>query len=665
MPSFQLKRILERTYPIYQPPYQYQKSLYATSTSPLYHDSDFDLIFGSPNSPNQLIDALALAKPRIANPLKENDSEVILNCLNQSKETIDVDHKNMLKLLPLFSRFDGKISSVGSAKVVILPDGIPVKGIEQLEIRRCCVFLKHNHQLEKLFDYLGFECLDWINFYQDYFTEELKSIENKDLGIHLEYLMRNVMLRSNGKELDKLIRKLSAVKLIPDGNGKRKLCCEMYDPNHPIFSMVLDRSNFPSNEYSSWNDWLPFLKKLGLIYEMNTELFIRFAKKLTMEEDLENVHKVSRLMCEELSNEIYLNDSFCNDIKRIKFIIPATIDEEYERMHASKNSTVDRISFHDSCVSTLESLAWTTKFILPSYTTECLKKKQFVSLDVISDGKEKEDVILTCAIENTKNISNAERNLRNVTETCKLILDEHLNGYHKALERFYGFLGNCESLVQEKMDTLKDVPFILVKDKTHLEIPRRSIFSEEMEISPYINAVPVTLGSFHQVLEVLGCSKPSQIHYIDALNVMCKVSTADKNVVHVNEVEIVKKTVCFLAKVLENSEGAIQINANDTVLYLPTNRFTSKDVSLTLSTEVLFVDDLHLEERLRNFECPLLIPEYGKELDPNDLVNATLMRRLPEAIRPKYLRKSIAEVLSNPEDEFKMQDNDHISVEIN
>lgn len=196
-----------------------------------------------------------------------------------------------------------------------------------------------------------------------------------------------------------------------------------------------------------------------------------------------------------------------------------------------------------------------------------------------------------------------------------------------------------------------------------LEIPRKSVLESLYAIPPYLNAVSVNVGRHFEILETLGClKKPSPAHYVSVLDEIKELS--GDNCLDPNMLKAAKKATVLIAETLRTSNEISGI-AN-CVLYLPTVTFATcrqNKVHLKESSKVIYVDDYHLEGRLKSFSEPLLLMKHNEELDMGCNTNADLMKYLPESRRPKVLSDVIEEQLISLM-KFQTVAPDHVSQEI-
>jgi len=629
-------------------------------TPSIYHEDKIVLIFGNTNCANNIVDSMTLAFEHCSNPLSSENAKVILFKLQASLLRLQYTSYEKLKRLPLFERVDGTVTALStSSPNIMMPSGVPSNGTDLLQTKHSCVFLV-NTAFETLYYGLKIRCIDWITFYNEYLLSFFDCFGDIDFDVHIKYL-RSMLQYNNSPEVTCLIKSLKVRRFFPARDGTKQVCGNMYHPHNEIFVEMLPSKFFPAERYCN-NEWLPFLTKLGLVTELDGDLLVRFCTELAEVEDLEKVKNVSTLLCNELSkNNLQNNFDLLGKISNINFIIPADISEDLEKIHPSSNSRKDRISFNDSCLKTSQRLIWTTKNVLPDYITNVLTDNTKDQLNIVR----KNGITTNDVLQNLTNIlSNAPKNYRDRTTTFKEIKQELQKPYLEVLERFYKFIKDGSSTFW--LNNLTKLSCILVNGGSGLEVPRKSICGKELIITPYLNSVPISLGGYFEIMEAIGCSeKVKPYHLVNVLQEIHDISKS--NALCPNEQAVAKKAVCYLSQVLvkeRNDDGEIAIDAH---VYLPTVSFlVPAIVCMRLSTECLYVDDCHLEERLKEFTAPLTMSSYGNDLDPDSLVNKNLMKYLPESRRPLVLSQCIKEILtdiSERQSDLKVG-RDHVSNQI-
>ena len=602
-----------------------------------YPNEQESWIFGKLSDPNDVIDAIDYAKTLNKDyTLTSEEASQILKHLATYYNRITNPSK--LKSLVLFERFDEKLTAINNTqkRVIMMPDYVPFNGLHIVEEQNSCIFLKHNKVFQILYQQLNIGCVEWYDFYSCCLLRCVDSLSNEDMKPHLSYLKRMV----NEEKDSRLISVLRGCKLFPNRLGDKALCKDMYDPSNSIFKEMLPDDFFPDAEFCDYQ-WLGFLKELGLVSEMTTDLFVMFCKQLAECKDLQKVGKVSGLLCGELQSDEKFRDNvyFLQRIANVKFLIPSRISDNLEKIHPSENSTVDRISYHNSCMNTLDKLVWTSKHVLPNYSTTYMNENTKSRLGVITNNS----LDHASVISNFENILvNTPENFRQITTTYKEIKNELVGPYFDVMEKLYEtqFIRDVE---------FKQMPCVLVNDgKPGLDIPRRSVQSqEEYTIHPYLNLIPLQLGKHFSTLGEIGCSKDVKpCHLVDVLQEVQTISKGGP--IGPNEQIDAKKAFCFLSqKIRANKTESVE---NE--LYLPSVSFVEPNITrMKKSTECIYVDDARLEKRLQKFSSPLLMFSYGKELDNDETANTNLVNELtPLERRPRLLSQSIIEGLDETSD---------------
>ncbi|XP_057316917.1 sacsin-like [Hydractinia symbiolongicarpus] len=597
-------------------------------------------LFGSVNKSTDVIDALTLTHN--SGISLASIGNVVLSYLQSMYKSIDSHYASNLKRLPLFEQWNGDMTSV-TVKVCVLPFGVPFNTLERFEKGGNCIILKRNMEVEKLYKHLGFVICEFVSFYQNYVFPLISSLSDDAIYEHMaavrDYFESHPKLTHEAHNFE---RTISSLKFIRNSEGQKKSPNELFDPKHDIFKLVYGNKYFPDDIYQT-PDWLKFLRIVGLISAISQELFLQFAKNvehINREESL----LISKLLCGELFvKPCFRNVHFLNKIKSISFIIPDKLNKKWEKIHPSRNSTLNRICFEQSVRQSDAILVWTTKTILPSYATPAFQFDETeVDYAAILGVKKAR---LDCCQDILNHIRNiTETDMEKKTSSCKILDQETSETFVNVLTSFYEYLRTGECIDKRNISFLKSISFILVDKDLKIDKIDKAVFSSERIITPYINSIDVKHGKYFETFTLLGCSYHPNARQYCALLKEVKTEFGAKKL-DVNNLIVVKKAVVFLSTVLVRTKDD---SLTSTSLYLPTTSFNSKDVCLTLSTKTIFVDDLKYENRLQNFSEPILIPKYDDvEMNQNVDVNVNLLKNLPKDLKPKVLSKVIEERLTS------------------
>ena len=188
---------------------------------------------------------------------------------------------------------------------------------------------------------------------------------------------------------------------------------------------------------------------------------------------------------------------------------------------------------------------------------------------------------------------------------------------------------------------------MLVNDNADLDIPGRSILSNRMKLPPYINEVHVIWGKYFELFKEIGCREsPTTGQFFDAIKEI-KLTVMNKPL-RPNELEIVSKAVANVSSLLRNRRLP---NNPQTQIYLPCiKNFHPKvlePVYLLASSELVYIDDYHMQERITDFEGNFMLSKYEGVGDARN-INEILLSGLPPNSMPKLFSELVQEVLKEP-----------------
>ena len=503
-----------------------------------------------------------------------------------------------MRQLPLFEQINEDVKAA-TGTVVLTDNSLPMDGLDILQDHHLCIILRYKSYLEK-FQLLGYTICDICEFYIGYILPYINVLPDATIYKHM-YFISNLSLICP----DNLYSCLAKVNFIPGKDGNRKKCMDLYDPDNELFKLMLEETDFPSEPYND-STWLVFLRKVGLIVHINCEIFLKFAKMLTCEENEEKLSKASELLCMTLFSQDELMESyFLSRIKSMPFPISERMSRELEVICCSRNSQVKRICFENSSLKTDQNLIWTAKNVLPSCihasrfnpswnSTKPSWKAVLSSLGIIPVGT-------TDVLTNMKNIT--ARFITIKSTTCKVIDENLRDKMFSILQDFYNYLQKSSCYMEESnLKCIRALSCILVNENRRLEVPEKTVLMEEGTLPPYLNFASVKLGQYFELFESLGCSKrPMAIHYIKVLSELRSV-VKDK-ILNPNEIITVRKAVCYLSSVLkdDSKRTVSSIIKNEyhplkgLLLYLPTVTFDKREeIRLNLSKDVIYIDDFHI-----------------------------------------------------------------------
>ena len=309
---------------------------------------------------------------------------------------------------------------------------------------------------------------------------------------------------------------------------------------------------------------------------------------------------------------------------------------------------MSRICFNGSVHYLLENLVWTTKLVLPAYAC-CFREETYLKLGVQlkrnkSQNQDQPKISFSDVLKHVDNLANIT-DYPQKTLSGKSLPRKYQDEYKKVLEDIYKFLQQSQPLESSQIELLRQRSMIPVNGNASLHIPIRSNFSQKMLLPPYINQVDVYWRKYFDVFEEMGCQKVTNVEQIFDVLKEIKLIVKDKYL-SPNELTIVHKAVSNVSCLLKNNP----ISDNTKLqIYLPCiKNFHPKPqepVFLLPSSELIHIDDYHLQKRLKDFEGNFLLSRY-EYVDDSEDVNENLINGLPAKHMPKVLSNLVHEILA-------------------
>ena len=592
------------------------------------------------------------------------------------KDDTKRDCKETLRSLPLFKNFDRKTLTTAEREIIyVLPYKIPKVDSLSIVERVNNIKILHNEEpIMKLYRFLGFntETRNWGSFYTNFIIPCFEMFDDVQLVVFLQFATENMRYIA--------WESLKEIRCVITSDKTRKIPNEVYDPTVEIFKLMEPESNFPLKKTKKKKekridykksiiitDWNYFFKKIGMISQMNSEIFLRYAKMLENGEKDDIFANASKLLCAELiknreesknKTETETNgksvkcwsedEEFLEELKNIKFLQPYQFTE---RFFKSENSTVRKISYNQSVTKDCTPLIWTSRYILPEYA---LRIENGSSLS--NEIAEKLGVVRRSSLDlrsvkqNLETITNAPDYLEDTfSKTCKKIKQEYNQFYTVFLTDSYKFLQNQGNL-DDCLKMFNDIPFIITRKNQSLSLDKaRQCFSQSNQafiLSPYLNRISSELANFLPLFRILGLKEnPSGMQYLSVLS-QIKERVGNGNLAEDDKIKAENATI-MLSRCLSANESCPPMkidNANP--LYLPTGVNLEKKqehIKMTLASQCTIADDRIWDRRLKNLKQPVLIFLHSSE--ENEKACKALLKNLSDTMKPKRLREYVKETL--------------------
>ena len=477
----------------------------------------------------------------------------------------DYNSLQKIKSIPLFKNIDGKQCTL-LGDVYVWPGYICQAGREKWVKEANVVFLKMGDAWTKLgpASVLGIQDLTTLQVYTEYifphfslFSEEeqLKHLQHIRVGLY-EDAKRESESESEQmhQEIFIAVQFISALKALPCllHNGSLKPVSEFSDPEVKIFTTFKESFLFPSKELMA-QQWLVFLRKIGLRTKVTKEEFLQFCHKVSSGEH-EELEEASSVLAKYLFGAVdwYQDFTFLRQISAISFVCTKALPDlswiqpvyPAGNRIQSGSTTIDMTKLCGAALFSESQLVWTVKPIvrlpsfpfLPSLTrfqATVVKERFYEALGIITKPSP-DDVV-----QNILNISQTRFShfslFDNYTPDCQMQKEtrhstltsrDHL--LLEVLQSNFTLLmkSNC---LESSLKQLMDRPCIPVCSQGNsssirkpvlvlpLQVIASDIYSAEEvgRFRPFINPLPSCLYSVvPNILSVLGVGTSIQLTHI-------------------------------------------------------------------------------------------------------------------------------------------------------
>ena len=614
---------------------------------------------------------LILNQQEIKERLEESDCKEILEYFCSSVSCLRESDQSNLRKLPFYLATNGGFMSLEKVKVSVLPAGVPQNEIDVLESALGMAFVKSWENVTDLFRFLELTCISAVDVYCDSILPSFNLLSEEARQVHLEYV-RDIILTDSAEgdeEKERLLEILKCTPLIPSKNGTLKKASCVYDPNNDVFKVMLS-CDFPPESFDS-PEWISFLRQVGLVSEVSSVDFKRFAKEVEHEAltaQTEKTHEKSRTLVDHLiSRHDVVGEGLLNAIRDIAFVVADPVAHQLQQLcppfKQKQGDQVPYIPFKGAVFADYEEVVWTQAHLLPTWANPEFRRYQLGRPPIASVYKYCDAFVSQLQIPKKPPIDIVVRHcevlchhLENLRK-CKLDLSEHRCQITNVMEQIYKFLQ--DNADERGTIVLEVTPCILVENGTRFVRPGKAVLELRVkdEIKPFLYRVPPELGKFRKLFQTLGCDEfVTCAHYAVVLRNLQKNCGDAK--LHPNELKMCFKAVKgFFETLQEKSKEASALSSLST-LYLPATpsgiRCLKKNlntISVTLhkSSELVFNDVPAYEDRIKelrqHFLLDLKLMEVRVTLTMTNFKE--LMMKLPLQLQPKMLSLEVREKLIN------------------
>ena len=443
-----------------------------------------------------------------------------------------------LKRLPLFQRVDGSFIPINKTRVFIIPTDMPIAGLLDLCRDTNHVVLKapdkHTERFYSMvIDYTEARC-SASQYYTKYILPNLKQLSDTDFVEHLKYVGKHIQ----EKDWQSVLSTLRQTPLITVPNYGRVLVCNLYDPQNNFYAHFF-KAMLPPDQWCT-EEWLTFLKLLGLRTKVTGQEWLMMAKKSAQEAKDSNNRELCMTKCAALLttlDNMVTNSQknnklvkFLNEASKINFIYCAgpTETEILVKMithHPVKSMYKVFTCFHDAISCENSDLVALSRTVLPRSCKFVTQQKWIAEALYLVDPLPTQVVVddliklSSCLCSTEATILSSNKAIADATKKLKDIVYKH-----------YHFLeGNLSMSVNELLRKRclllfpDENSFILVQpDQLVIHIP------SQYDFRPFAYSAPPELRCFSRLLTRLGVQEEmTPMHYI---KILCNIKlVTEKN----------------------------------------------------------------------------------------------------------------------------------------
>ena len=600
----------------------------------------------------------------------------ILQYFSDSVTHLQESDKNTLRQLPFYEATHGGLVRVNTSKVYVVPIDIPRSGMDVFESQVDVVFLKSWERLTPLFDFLALESVSKVDVYCKFILKHFYVFSQRERLSHLEYIRDFLLRRRYLGETDKqrLLSCLANTQIILSKDGTLKKASSYYDPNIDVFQTMLQEEMFPPEPFNA-PDWLTFLKTIGLVHEVSSDLFKTFAIEVAREGATlrtESTDKKSEVLVTHLfRREDVVEESLLSTVCGIKFVASEPVSPELRAIHRQygegDNGQLPYISFKGSALPDHVKIVWTTAALLPQWANPW----NYLYSMSVPDRRSTKDhcsaILANLQVLREPTLDLVTYHCQNVCfqlekETESDLSPEDLSTRTSVITEIYRFLEAKALSSTVTKERLKDTRCILVEEGRRLVKAEQVVLElyKYHVIEPFLYGMPAEYSQFKKLFQYLGCSASvKSSHYamvLDTLQKQCKVNTLDPN-----ETKTALRAVKgFFEALQDNPDEHHDLSS----LYLPAIRLFDANledaplsVILKRAENLLFDDAPHYHDRIRNFQQLFVLDLKRANVRCNSSANhKELIMRIPKGLQPKMLSCVVEERLVNSRDNIECFD---------
>ena len=606
---------------------------------------------------------------------EKEEEEAILDYFSKCIEDLKKQSKfkETVKKLPIFRNLKNQSIQLLKAKFCLIPcTYFPVDDLDKMENELGVTFL--HPEIRKndrtLMQELGVHCPTKIEMYLEYLLPNFQKFAEHVAWKHIVEILdiwkyENVNKDRNiGQDVNfgKFMKTLESSKFVPN-SGRWARAKDFYDPNHPVYKIMLGKDKYPPNEVprSYKTSWFTFLTEIGLVVKVDSQLFLGFVNEVAAEADkcTENkkFNEIQQKSVVLLENLYYEQQDFCElsrCIKSIKFIPLRKASPELTILCYQHGNTKGRpfpfVSIDQGILHTdlTEKLMWASTNLLPGWvkfriymcpgeTTQLKQWRKMAlckELGILGLDPEQIHVPVNLVVRNIENVCSSVKEKMDHSDWSKKNKEVLMEVLHEHYQYFEKHMND------QNVKTLANNSCVLVDDGERFVKPTQiSITMPEMDqIMPYLYKLPTDWCRYHKLFTELGASKtPTVKQYLTILEEL-QVCYQNEKVEDPNDQTRATRVLFALMLLFKNGEGVTKSD----ILFVISAAGVISNI-----TDLCYIDSDIFRNRISKLDGELVAPFGNMELikqikDHPEWQNIyserdDIFKLFPDTVKPKKL----------------------------
>jgi len=510
--------------------------------------------------------------------LNPRECRTILQYFSNNVESLQEHDKNTLRRLPFYQATHGGLISLDKESVCVLPSDIPREEMKEFGRRLNVIFLETWSSLSSLFQFLALQCVSSIDVYCHFILPHFGILSKGARLAHLQHIRCSILPKGT-IDTQKLLDCLRNTAVITSKEGTLKKASSCYDPHNGVFSIMLPEDKFPPEPYNT-QEWLQFLKSIGLTCKVSADHFKTFATEVAREGAIHRTaitDKKSQVLVTHLfSREGVVDEGLLHAICDVRFVVAETVGKEfrdiYRQFGEGRDGETPYIAFKGSLLAEHSKIAWTTAALLPCWANPKEYRYQIRAPGWLSTGDYCNAILANLQVLVEPTVDLVTFHCQNVS--CQLEKENDVEQSDDQLLTRMSVMSDIYQFLQAKAisntvarDRLQHTPCVLVEEGARFVYPKQVVLElyKKSEIQPFLYRMPAEITKFKPLFEYLGCSPSvTPSHYALVLNMLH--GQCDANILHPNEVESALRAVKGL---LETMQDNPDVEHDISTLYLP------------------------------------------------------------------------------------------------